>query len=474
MKKKWYEWMLVVVYVAMVALCLFLNFTPGHRESIASIIVNVAMFVIIGAVFFRVNQAAFRPMNSMIGDLIAATDKIKKDAMNTHAYLWKPYQTNKVELFRDGKLIELYRDFIFELNREIDPRNAYYRPNIDDYINDELVDKTMHRNELNQVAGLLTGLGILGTFIGLSLGLQHFNTGTTAEMTNSIEPLMNGIKVAFHTSIYGMVFSLVFNAVYKKKLYEAEDAVDEFVSSFRKYVLPDTANDGMNQLIVFQEKQFEAINNVSTKISEDMAGIITPHLDRLHASIVDFENVATKSQTEAIGKIVDVFMAQMNQSLGSTFTELSQSVSEQYQAQKKNEFMMQDVLKATGSNVDNLNGINEATSKLIDTLNNYTESIQTITNEMKYTFSTLNFSNENNKNLLMQEQSMLKEQEKVICGFQSAIDDMVKSSQNINEEITDALLRVAESMDLMRKSLDKVSKADKPYKNDKPSILGKK
>ena len=35
----------------------------------------------------------------------------------------------------------------------------------------------------------------------------------------------NGIKVAFHTSIYGLVFSLVFNFVYKKKLDEAETAV---------------------------------------------------------------------------------------------------------------------------------------------------------------------------------------------------------------------------------------------------------
>ncbi len=64
----------------------------------------------------------------------------------------------------------------------------------------------------------MTGLGILGTFIGLTIGLQQFNTGSASEITNSISPLIQGIKVAFHTSIYGMVFSLIFSFVYKNKL----------------------------------------------------------------------------------------------------------------------------------------------------------------------------------------------------------------------------------------------------------------
>lgn len=266
--RKWYEWCLLLVYLLMALLCVYLNFAPGHRESLATIIVNVVMFIIVAIIFLSADLGSFREMNSIISDMDSAAAKIKKDAMNSRTFLWEPYQDSNVKLFKDATLQEIYRDFIFDLNRETEAEDEYYRPSIDDYINLDLVDKVMHRNELNQVPGMLTGLGILGTFIGLSLGLQSFNTGSTAQMTESIQPLMNGIKVAFHTSIYGMVFSLTFNIIYKKKLYEAEEAVNEFVSCFKKYVLPDTANEGMNEMLAIQKQQLGAMESLCQEMTE--------------------------------------------------------------------------------------------------------------------------------------------------------------------------------------------------------------
>ena len=89
---------------------------------------------------------------------------------------------------------------------------------------------------LSLVPGAMTGLGILGTFIGLSIGLQAFNTGSAEEITNSIGPLMDGIKVAFHTSIYGMIFSLTFNLIFKTVLEQAYHKLDEFVDEFKRNV----------------------------------------------------------------------------------------------------------------------------------------------------------------------------------------------------------------------------------------------
>ena len=126
-----------------------------------------------------------------------------------------------------------YQDYQYELERIVHTDKTYYKCDIEDYIGFDLIDSTIHRDRLNQVAGVMTGLGILGTFIGLSLGLQSFNTGTTAEITNSIAPLMGGIKVAFHTSIYGMVFSLVFNYIYKRRLDDAENALNYFIRNFK-------------------------------------------------------------------------------------------------------------------------------------------------------------------------------------------------------------------------------------------------
>ena len=70
-----------------------------------------------------------------------------------------------------------------------------------------------------QIPGVMTGLGILGTFIGLTLGLSRFSLGSdidTSLMQTSISGLLEGIKTAFITSIFGVVYSLLFNFFYKK------------------------------------------------------------------------------------------------------------------------------------------------------------------------------------------------------------------------------------------------------------------
>ncbi|MCR5688314.1 MAG: MotA/TolQ/ExbB proton channel family protein [Lachnospiraceae bacterium] len=458
-KKKWYEWMLVIVYFAMVALCVYLNLTPGHKESVTTIVVNAVMFVIVAVIFLSADLGCFMPMNSIIKELKKASEKIRSDAMNAHSYLWEPYQSSNVKLFKNEKLSQLFTDFIFELNREDDAENAYYRPSIDDYINEDLVDMIMHRNELNQVPGMLTGLGILGTFIGLSIGLEHFNTGTTAQMTASIEPLMNGIKVAFHTSIFGMVFSLTFNAIYKRKMYEGENAVQQFCHAFKKFVLPDTENNGMNQMIALQGDQLKAMDNMYVRVSEELERIIEPQFERLGRIVSEYETIMVRNETEAMRQIVDIFIKEMNSSLGNSFYQLSESVSEQYKSQQQTAELMTDLLKTTGSNTATLHTINHETERLVATLNSYTASIQAIQNELQRTLAGLASEDKSARDLILQEKNMLLEQGNIISEFKKAISEMGSNTKETKEHVNDALEEITNGIDYMRKLTDKRNQA---------------
>ena len=461
-KRKWYEWLLTIVYVLMIMLCIYLNldmirtFMSGGDINITTLVVNAILFVIVAIVFLMADFGSFMPMNAIISDLKNATAKIRSDAMNSRSYLWEPYQSSNVRLFKYDKLNQLFTDFIFELNREDDAENAYYRPGIDDYINEDLVDTVMHRNELNQVPGLLTGLGILGTFIGLSIGMEHFNTtGSTEQMTQSIEALMGGIKVAFHTSIFGMVFSLVFNAIYKRKLYEGESAVQDFSQAFKKFVLPDTENNGMNQLISLQADQLSAMDRMYERVAEELGRIIEPQFDRLNKSVSEFETIMVRNETEAIRQIVDTFITEMNTSLGNSFYQLSESVKEQYNSQKQTADLMTNLLNKTGSSTETLNNINSETERLVNTLNSYTASIQTIQNELQRTLNSLANEDKSVHDLIMQEKNMLFEQGNIISEFRRAITEMGKYSADTNEHMNDALEEITNGIDYMKKLTDK-------------------
>ena len=342
--RRWYEWLLTLTYIAMVGLCVGLNLTTGQKEGMANLIVNAVMFLIVGLIFLSCERNCFLPMNRIIEDLEEASEKIRNDAMNSHQFLWEPYNNSKVELFQEPRLRQQFQDYLFELNRIDNTKKAYYKCDIGDYINTGLVDSVMHRNILNQVAGVMTGLGILGTFIGLSLGLQHFSTGTTAEVTNSIAPLMDGIKVAFHTSIYGMVFSLVFNFTYKCKLEEAEDAVEEFLDVYKKYVLPDTTTDGINKFMELQQQQVTAVETMTDRVTENLNRIMDPQFEKLNGVITDFSHVATRNQTEALRSVTAAFLKEMEATMGGTFTRLNTVLQEAEKAQRENTDLLQDIL----------------------------------------------------------------------------------------------------------------------------------
>ena len=70
--------------------------------------------------------------------------------------------------------------------------------------------KGHHSRFIEYAPTLMTALGILGTFIGVVIGLMHFNTH---DIDQSIPTLLEGLKTAFVTSIVGMVAAILFNSL---------------------------------------------------------------------------------------------------------------------------------------------------------------------------------------------------------------------------------------------------------------------
>ena len=403
--RKPYEIWLLVTYLAMLAVCVYLNlFSKGQGGSLANIIVNAVMFVIVAIILLDCYIGCFLPVAGIIKELNRLTLRMEDDARHTHGFLWEKYKQEKDELFRIPVLREQYKDYRYAQERVLSIDNAYYKCDIEDYINYDLIDSVIHRNRMNQMAGVMTGLGILGTFIGLSLGLQSFNTGSTAEITNSIEPLMAGIKVAFHTSIYGMVFSLVFNFVYKRILDDAEQAVKDFLGSFKKYVLPDTAAEGINRLIELEQKQTEIISDMSGKVthllSNGLREVLDPQFDRFNDTIVGFANMATKNQMDQLTLVVNSFISQMNASLGGMFSKLSETVDSTLAIQSENEKQMTRMFEKNANTSDNINLILTRTKEMADALKMYADTLQELQGRMSATADMLRQHREDDRQVL--------------------------------------------------------------------------
>ena len=147
-------------------------------------IITLSVFVLFVAGLFRLMllSGKLRRLNTI--------DKIKNQKRTAH--IFKKYEATIVFPDKDGNMktdeeADLYFNLVTLLS-EI---------------------KVNHRL-LNAGSGLLVGLGLLGTFIGLTKGVMDFDSDSTEAIQKSINELLNGMGTAFATSLVGMACSLIF------------------------------------------------------------------------------------------------------------------------------------------------------------------------------------------------------------------------------------------------------------------------
>src|SRR5690625_114687 len=89
---------------------------------------------------------------------------------------------------------------------------------------------------IQAIPSTLVGLGILGTFFGLTYGISDFNTTNVDEVKKGIEVLLSGMGTAFVTSIYGMSTSLIFTIIEKWRMDSLQNSISKFCFELdRKY-----------------------------------------------------------------------------------------------------------------------------------------------------------------------------------------------------------------------------------------------
>lgn len=109
---------------------------------------------------------------------------------------------------------------------------------IEEYINEDVLSLRTWQGVVLQVPGTLTGLGILGTFVGLITGISSLGFSSVEATLDSIALLLSGIKTAFYTSIAGVILSILFNILNRMIWNVMLREHGLFVEQFRKNVIP--------------------------------------------------------------------------------------------------------------------------------------------------------------------------------------------------------------------------------------------
>lgn len=133
--------------------------------------------------------------------------------------------------------------------------------------------KGKHSRFLEHAPSVLTSLGILGTFVGIVIGLLDFNH---ENVEGSIGNLLGGLKTAFTTSLVGMLLSIVLKGLDTWKFAPMRDQAET----------PDEV--GPSHIYQRLTRQIEVLESLERSISGTEEGTLVGQQKLLRADLADF------------------------------------------------------------------------------------------------------------------------------------------------------------------------------------------
>lgn len=215
--------------------------------------------------------------------------------------------------------------------------------------------KGRHGQFLEHAPAVLVSLGILGTFIGIVIGLLDFDAH---DIKNSIEGLLDGLKTAFITSLVGMSLSLVLKAL---------DAWWFAPARSKAEVVPDTVTP--EHIYGAMNRQVQLLETLNQSLSGNEEGSVSGQLKLLRTDMNDFRQGLARDQQEfrqALFTQLTQFAEMLSRSATEVVIEALRQVIQDFNRNLVEQFG------------DNFKALNESVVKMIDWQEQYKQHVETL------------------------------------------------------------------------------------------------
>lgn len=164
--------------------------------------------------------------------------------------------------FRQRKLDEMFDVYLKNVAEQRE--KGVIISDIEDTINEDSLAVHSWRSVVLQISGILTALGLLGTFLGLVMGISTVEFSSAEATMESIEVLLRGIGTAFYTSIVGVILSILFNIAYRLVWNIMLREMQLFFEQFHMYIQPSAEEQIRANQYLNTEKMIESLNVLRT------------------------------------------------------------------------------------------------------------------------------------------------------------------------------------------------------------------
>lgn len=333
------------------------------------------------------------------------------------------------------------------------------------------------------LAGTFTGIGILGTFIGLTIGLAGVDTSSTGALSSSISGLLGGMSTAFVTSIFGIVSAIVFGVWHSQNMKRFGDAVSRFTDALDQVFIRKSVEEILLEELAESRAQRAAMEQLSTdmaisicdhlpdvldQLAEKMDSAMKGNLDTMLAGLSERQDKQTEqlmqisSNTNSLviggfdqlGDVLKKGVGQGAEELGNSLKNLSSDIASL--AEGIRDILDRSTKASSEANQKTLDALNEAISKMNETMegmaNKQTEetdkNIQRMTALMEEMKTTM-------KDIFDEMSASAKEQRTEIGKIAKDSADQTKENLGvINAGVKELMAEIADQMQQMQSMVD--------------------
>lgn len=210
-------------------------------------------------------------------------------------------------------------------------------------------------NFFESLPNVAVSLGILGTFVGICIGLYNFDV---RDIDKSIPGLLGGLKTAFITSIAGIIASIIMRIVYEckrdreERKFKYDDPVPILndISNNIKEIKGSTEDATVAFLKCFRsDEEYSLVSQVKL-IRQEMIDSRREIKQALTEFTEKLAEVSTKSIVDALEKVIAEFNVLLNELASENFKELSLAMTNLNKWQEN----YKKQIDATENRIDNI------------------------------------------------------------------------------------------------------------------------
>jgi chromosome segregation ATPase len=332
----------------------------------------------------------------------------------------------------------------------------------------------------DSIPTVFTTLGILGTFVGIYFGLRQFNVN---DVTASIPSLLEGLKTAFTTSIWGISLSLIFGKSSQIVLREVEmkappkptdelaalqemtlilkESKDQNNSNFNtlnRSLIGDKDDSLSTQLVRLRnqfteletkyDKQYQTLEKVQQALGGDGETSLLTQIQKLRAEQNEYSNQTNKNidwivesmnkNNELISRKFDEFSELLAKNNTEALVEVMKRATEEFNAQMSDliEKLVQENFQELNNSVQRMNQWQQENKEMIQSL---TDQFKKVSIEFAITATAIKDITENTTKLTDENSHLTKlieELQKVMVDdtkFQEIVGKLTSTVDTLKE-----------------------------------------